>query len=63
MRNLKSLFSSTFRPKVVTPSEFMSCFQKLNPQFRGYRQQVFNKFLVRLHGEYQIKILFGGNTT
>ena len=63
MRNLKSLFSSTCRPKFVTPSEFMSCFQKLNPQFRGYRQQVFNMFLVRLHGEYQIKILFGGNTT
>lgn len=29
-----------FRPTCVTPSDFMGCFQRLNPQFRGYRQQV-----------------------
>ncbi|XP_028394952.1 ubiquitin carboxyl-terminal hydrolase 33-like isoform X2 [Dendronephthya gigantea] len=33
------------RPKSVNPSDLMSCFQKLNPQFRGFRQQDTQEFL------------------
>ncbi|XP_046844176.1 ubiquitin carboxyl-terminal hydrolase 20-like isoform X2 [Xenia sp. Carnegie-2017] len=33
------------RPTCVTPSDFMGCFQRLNPQFRGYRQQDTQEFL------------------
>lgn len=33
------------RQKCVTPSEFSQCLQKMNPQFRGYRQQDAQEFL------------------
>ncbi|CAB4012687.1 ubiquitin carboxyl-terminal hydrolase 20, partial [Paramuricea clavata] len=44
-RTLVTEMWSKKRPKYVTPSEFLTCFQKLNPQFRGYRQQDTQEFL------------------